>query len=437
MARALIKHRPHALLISGYSCPESLVALAWARYMGRPAVLMSDTQSGDRPRIRWKETLKKMLVRSFDTALVAGPRQCDYLVGLGLPPERIVQGCNAVDNTFYAERSTAFKRDPAGRSGLPVRNYFLAVSRFAPEKNLPCLIRAYATYRRRVSDEHAWDLVLCGDGPEAARIDAVIQENGLSHAIHHPGFLQADELVRWYAFASGFVLPSLIEPWGLVVNEAAACGLPLLISDRAGSAEVLVPRAANTTGRRFDPTDESDLASALAWLSRLPRSEWEGLGGAPRNSWASGASSGSHRVRPEALDRAFTIISYNRSSSPIRHHGQWKPVRMSGGALAATFLKSLRRRPANGLNYRIETFLGRGSEGGSAARGGFGGRERQRLRRGGVPDRPGAAKISGPLPVPPPRPIHAPLDFGGAGKGARGSLLPDVRVRDDDAGGLL
>ena len=309
MALALIKHRPHALLIAGYSRPESLVALAWARYMGRPAVLMSDTQSGDRPRIRWKETLKKMLVRSFDTALVAGPRQCDYLVGLGLPPDRIVQGYYAVDNTFYAERSTAFRRDPAGRSGLPVRNYFLAVSRFAPEKNLPCLIRAYAAYRRRVPDEHAWDLVLCGDGPEAARIDAVIQENGLSHAIHRPGFLQADELVRWYAFASGFVLPSLIEPWGLVVNEAAACGLPLLISDRAGSAEVLVPRAANTTGRRFDPTDESDLALALAWLSRLPRSEWEGLG---RRAAELVSQWGPERFAQgalEALDLAFTIIS--------------------------------------------------------------------------------------------------------------------------------
>ncbi len=75
--------------------------------------------------------------------------------------------------------------------------------------------------------------------------------------IHLPGFLQAGELPRWYAFASAFVHPSLLEPWGLVVNEAAACGLALLVTDRAGCVDTLVPLGERTSGARFDALNET------------------------------------------------------------------------------------------------------------------------------------------------------------------------------------
>jgi glycosyltransferase involved in cell wall biosynthesis len=93
-----------------------------------------------------------------------------------------------------------------------------------------------------------------------------------------PGFLQAGALARWYAFAAAFVHPSLMEPWGLVVNEAAACGLPLLVSERAGCAETLVPDPAGTSGMRFDPEDENALAAGLSWLAGLPEAERAAMG---------------------------------------------------------------------------------------------------------------------------------------------------------------
>ena len=69
-----------------------------------------------------------------------------------------------------------------------------------------------------------------------------------------------------------------MEPWGLVVNEAAACGLPLLVSDRSGSVETFVPEHGGATGRRFDPRDEDDIASGLAWIADLPESERSAMG---------------------------------------------------------------------------------------------------------------------------------------------------------------
>ncbi len=255
-----------------------MAALGWAERSGRPTILMSESQSIDHPRTWWKEAIKRRRVRRFAAAVVGGPGHREYLAELGMPRDRITLGYNAVDNAHYAARAEAARRDPDGRRGLPEAPYFLAVNRFVPEKNLARLVRAFATYREAAPRGTAWDLALCGDGPGAAAVDAAVAASGCAGAIHRPGFLQADELPRWCAFAGAFVHPSLMEPWGLVVNEAAACGLPLLVSDRAGCAETLVPDGPRSTGRRFDPRDVEGLAADLAWMSGLPESERRALG---------------------------------------------------------------------------------------------------------------------------------------------------------------
>ncbi len=278
MRRALVRDLPDAVGIVGYVRPESMAALGWAREHGRPTILMSESQAIDRPRVWWKEAVKRRRVSAFSAALVGGPRHRDYLVDLGMPADRIALGYNVVDNARFGRLSDRARRAAEGRLGLPDRPYFLAVSRFVIEKNLALLVRAFAKYRSMAEEASAWDLVLCGDGPDAGEVEATVRATGLESSIHRPGFLQEDELSRWYAFASAFVHPSLMEPWGLVVNEAAACGLPLIVSDRAGCVETLVPDPPGTTGLRFDPRDESALAAALAWVSGLPSGEREAMG---------------------------------------------------------------------------------------------------------------------------------------------------------------
>ena len=279
LREALDRDQPDALGVVGYVRPESLAMLAWARSHGRPAVLMSESQAIDHPRAWWKEAVKRQRVRRFSSGLVGGSRHRDYLVALGLPAERIALGYNAVDGVAFAAEAEAFRRAPEGRSGMPDRPFFLAVSRFAPEKNLPALVRAYACYRRAAGAATAWDLVLCGDGPSSGAVDEAVSASGCASSIQRPGFLQSGALARWYAFASAFVHPAISEPWGLVVNEAAACGLPLLVSDRAGCVETFVPEGPETTGRRLDPDDEESMAAALAWVSGLPQDERRILGG--------------------------------------------------------------------------------------------------------------------------------------------------------------
>ena len=262
-------------------------------------------------RVWLKEAVKRRRVRRFSAGLVGGPRHCDYLVDLGMPRDRIAFGYNAVDNVLYATRAEAARCSPEARHGLPEVPYFLAVSRFAPEKNLPRLVRAFARYRKAAPEGQGWDLVLCGGGPGADEVEAAIAASGVGQAIHRPGFLQADELSRWYAFASAFVHPSVMEPWGLVVNEAAACGLPLLVSERAGCVETLVPDPSGTTGKRFDPRDIEAMAANLSAMADLPEADRIAMG---RRAAAVVAEWGPERFARGTLE----ALALANNSSPLR-----------------------------------------------------------------------------------------------------------------------
>ena len=273
MTEALDRDRPDAVGVVGYARPESMAMARWARRNRRPSMLMSESQSVDRPRVWYKEMIKARRMNLFDAALVGGPSHRDYLVDLGMPADRVALGYNAVDNAFYEARAEDWRNRRDGRDGLPAAPYFLTVARFAPEKNLIRLIEAFARYRTGADPISAWDLVLCGGGPLADEVERAVARTGLGHAIHRPGFLQADALSRWYASAAGFVLASASEPWGLVANEAAAAGLPLLISTRAGCAGTLVPDPEWTTGARFDPFDAGRIAEALRGLAERPEAE--------------------------------------------------------------------------------------------------------------------------------------------------------------------
>jgi 1,2-diacylglycerol 3-alpha-glucosyltransferase len=278
IVQVLDRDQPDAVGVIGYARPESMAAARWARRNRRTVILMSESQAVDRPRTWWKELIKRRRLRLFDAALVGGPPHRDYLVDLGMPANRITLGYNAVDNAFYRSQADFWHNHPGGRHGLPTAPFFLTVCRFAPEKNLVRLVEAFGRYRDQAGPDHSWDLVLCGDGPQAGLLNSVIARSGHAGAIHQPGFLQADALARWYAHAEAFVLPSLSEPWGLVVNEAASSGLPLLVSNRAGCATTLVPEPGVITGVQFDPLDVEEMCQKLRWLTLLTHNERRSMG---------------------------------------------------------------------------------------------------------------------------------------------------------------
>lgn len=280
MTRRLDELRPEAVLISSYSMPEMLAAYRWAVKNRAIVVLMSESNYHDSRRFFLKEAFKRWVCRNFDSALVGGTHQRDYLISLGIPPERIFLGYDAVDNDFFrrsADEARANAAENRKRLNLPEK-YFLSVSRFVPVKNVPGLITAYAEYRKKAGDG-AWDLVVCGGGACEPQIRETIKRLGVS-GVHLPGFTQTDNIGIYYGLAGCFVLASTVEPWGLVVNEALASGLPVLVTRVAGSSFDLVKDGEN--GWRFDPRNTSELAELMYKISSMPEDQHRKMGEAAR-----------------------------------------------------------------------------------------------------------------------------------------------------------
>jgi len=253
-----------AVAIPGWSFPGALVALRWCIDQRIPAIVMSESTAWDEPRIRIKEWIKRRIVRLFSAGLVGGAPHQDYLAQLGLPDERIFLGYDVVDNRFFADQAKVAVRRP----DLP-QKYFLASARFVGKKNLSALLRAFALYRQASEHRHAagecWELVLLGDGeirPELLRLRAAL---GLDTVVHLPGFKQYAELPAYYAHANAFIHASTTEQWGLVVNEAMASGLPVLVSRRCGCARDLVSEGVN--GFTFDPCDSAQIVQLMLKVS--------------------------------------------------------------------------------------------------------------------------------------------------------------------------
>jgi glycosyltransferase involved in cell wall biosynthesis len=100
----------------------------------------------------------------------------------------------------------------------------------------------------------------------------------LHRHVHLPGFKQYDELPAYYALARAFVHASTTEQWGLVVNEAVASGLPVIVSNRCGC----VPELVADNGFTFDPVNENELAARLLEMASLSDDDLEHFGEASR-----------------------------------------------------------------------------------------------------------------------------------------------------------
>jgi len=282
--RSLNRLRPSAVLVPGWATAPALAAAVWAKLHFKRSILMSETTAADHRRVWWKELPKRLLILSlFDSAIAGGKPHARYLVHLGLAPGRIARYYDVIDNRFYQEETDRAREAPELRkvAGLPER-YFLYVGRLSPEKNLNVLLTAFACYR---ANGGTWSLALVGDGPERVALERQSRESGIRAHVTFAGLKAARETVPYYAFAGCFVLPSSREPWGLVVNEAMASGLPVIVSNRCGCAEDLVEPGGN--GYLFDPASEAELADRMLSVSQSSEAAIQGMGRRSREIVAS------------------------------------------------------------------------------------------------------------------------------------------------------
>jgi glycosyltransferase involved in cell wall biosynthesis len=257
-APALWRYRPDVVL-SGAFGAVGLFAWLYTNLCGIPYIQWSGVtpvrESG-----RLGYMIHAFLARHAEVCLSYSSVAREHLIAMGARPERVIQGVNAVDTAFFAEGCERARPDAERlkREHKLDGINLLCVSNLLPRKGLNLLIDAFSR------TAHQTHLHFVGGGPAEAELRAQVEAAGLAGRVHFWGAQRPEDVPLYYALADVFVFPSLYDVWGLVLNEAMACGLPPVASTLAGATRDLVEDGVN--GFAVDPRDVPALAAALQRL---------------------------------------------------------------------------------------------------------------------------------------------------------------------------
>ncbi len=279
----LLRQRDVRLLdLAGWGHPLLMATLLLAWLHRIPVTMESDTQY-DSTVARWRRALKRLvlpaLFRIPRRFLAAGTRQAAYFMRYGVNRDRICIAQMTVDVRSLMEQVERHRVEDFSASCRHKPTVFLYVGRLEGYKGVQDLLDAFVALP---AEDGQARLIIVGDGSLRARVE------GTAHghpAIDYLGRLSGEALFRAYACADVFVLPSRAEPWGLVVNEAMAAGLPVIVTDRVGCVDDLVrdgengcivPAAnrAHLTRAMYSFVRQPEMVAAMGRMSRQIISGW-------------------------------------------------------------------------------------------------------------------------------------------------------------------
>lgn len=261
-AKRLTRHNYDAVLIQGWQHFGMLKAGWLAKRAGLKVLMRCEATDHVASSTGLKRLLREgtvhFLLSQIDSCLAIGTRNRDFYIQRGFPSERIGFMPYCVDNDHFR-----IKAQSADVDGLRVqlsleygRPVILFASKFMARKYPDQLLDAYL----RLPTPRPY-LIYVGDGEMRDNLEATVQKHQLKD-VRFAGFRNQEELPSFYALADIFVLPSINETWGLVVNEAMNAGCAIITTDQVGSAADLVRSGEN--GLVIKACDVSALTNALA-----------------------------------------------------------------------------------------------------------------------------------------------------------------------------
>ncbi len=251
--------------LAGWGNPLLLLCLMLTKIFRKPIVAESDTPIPHHTKL-WKRIIKRLtyptFFKLFNLFCPGGARQAKYFEYYGVKSERIIPVQMTVDiagmRQYVKTLNSSNRRNWRVSYGIEESNIvFLYVGRLVEHKGLTDLISAFC----KVENKDV-RLLIVGDGPMRQQIEDVVRDN---KKICYAGRLIDKELVENFCAADVLVLPSHVEPWGLVVNEAMAVGLPVIVSDRVGCIDDLVVH--NETGIIVEAQNVCELQRAIEVMS--------------------------------------------------------------------------------------------------------------------------------------------------------------------------
>ncbi|WP_234734320.1 glycosyltransferase family 4 protein [Tellurirhabdus bombi] len=261
--KAIRDFKPDVINLTGYFDPAMLLLFPILKLKGIKIILSIDSTQSDNHRQSYKESFKKLIIRQADGFFCYGSLAAEYMLSLGARPEQILSRKNSIDIAVYQqlyEQALQNREETLYKENLPQKNIIFVGRLIDRLKNISTLLTAFKKAKETPNASH-WGLLIVGDGEDSDALKEKVRQLAIPHVNFRPG-VSWNQIPAYLALADVLVLPSYSEPWGLVVNEAMACGLPVLVSNRCGCAPDLVQEGEN--GYTFDPYKEEELAGLLA-----------------------------------------------------------------------------------------------------------------------------------------------------------------------------
>lgn len=241
----LIKNNFDVLITAGYDSFASHISFFICKLSRKPFILWAGSTVNES---NWRRTVSlpwvKFMVRHSDAYIAYGTRAKEYLVYLGAKEERIFTAINTVNLDHFSERSRLSKTEKneiKDRLHIKNKKVILYVGQLIERKGLRYLIKAFDHLKRKCANI---SLLIVGYGYQEEELKGLCRKERIKD-VYFAGHIDIDDIPKFYGIADLFVLPSTEEVWGLVINEAMACGLPIITTDKVGASADLVKEGVN------------------------------------------------------------------------------------------------------------------------------------------------------------------------------------------------
>lgn len=262
----LIRNPSDLIVLPGYHRPEYWIMLVICMLQRRRRAVFCDSTAFDRKKSPWKEKAKAMFFRRCDGFFCYGSRSKQYVASYGIDPRKIYDGCQAAALAHGYEAAAIRAHYAANSFSADRAMRFLYVGRLAEEKGLFNLLDAFSRVLQQLP---AARLDLVGAGSLEQELRQRSAQLGIDSAVRFLGTKTPQDIGELLMNSAAMILPSLREPWGLVVNEALSFGCPVVVSDICGCVPELV--IDGVTGYSYPTGDVSALAQAMSKAQLLSR----------------------------------------------------------------------------------------------------------------------------------------------------------------------
>jgi len=240
LLRTCINIGPADLFFCHYEYASTFFTAIFLRILGRRVFVMNDSKFDDKPRRIGRELFKRIYLVPYKGALAGSKRSAEYFKFFGFSGRDVVLGYD----TMSIERIKAQTEIPPAPDGLPFDSrHFTVIARLVEKKNLFSILHAFVLYAQQARRPRT--LHLCGSGPLEAQLREKVKELGVAEYVIFRGLVDTAEISRTLGQSLALILASTEEQFGLVVIEAQAMGIPIILTPNCGARDELVRTGVN------------------------------------------------------------------------------------------------------------------------------------------------------------------------------------------------